>query len=266
MKTSAICVEEYKCDKPPARDWISSLGLYDCDKAILLNPLGLLNDSIINASQKLLKELFPFLPGLQCVELGTIMGFEVEVGEFVQIVHNGKNHWLLLSTIGMEHPTVRVYDSMYNSIGSHTQSQIAVLLHTDSSSINIEMMNVQLQTGGSDCGPFAIAFATALAFGKNPEDYYFDQQALRPHLIKCLEKQRMEFFPYTRAGKGVHRVKATASIQVFCSCRMPEMPGTKWIQCSGCEEWFHRGCVKVPSVAVRKKNIPWFCPQCKSLS
>ena len=152
----AICVEEYKCKKQPARDWVSSLGLYDCDKAILLNPLGLLNDSIINASQQLLKELFPFLPGLQGVELGAIMGFEVEAGEFVQIVHNGKNHWLLVSTLGVEHPTVRVYDSMYNSLGSHTQNQIAALLHTDRSSISIEMMNVQVQAGGSDCGPFAI--------------------------------------------------------------------------------------------------------------
>ena len=260
----AICVEEYKCKKQPARDWVSSLGLYDCDKAILLNPLGLLNDSIINASQQLLKELFPFLPGLQGVELGAIMGFEVEAGEFVQIVHNGKNHWLLISTIGVEHPTVRVYDSMYNSLGSHTQNQIAALLHTDSSSISIEMMNVQVQAGGSDCGPFAIAFATALAFGKNPEDYYFDQDALRPHLIKCFESGKMEFFPYTRASRNVRKVKATANIQVFCSCCMPETSGTKWIQCSQCAEWFHQErCVKVPSVAVRKKNVPWFCPQCQ---
>ena len=122
------------------------------------------------------------------------MGFEVEAGEFVQIVHNGKNHWLLISTIGVEHPTVRVYDSMYNSLGSHTQNQIAALLHTDRSSISIEMMNVQVQAGGSDCGPFAIAFATALAFGKNPEDYYFDQDALRPHLIKCFESGKMDIY------------------------------------------------------------------------
>ena len=100
------------------------------------------------------------------MELGAIMGFEVEAGEFVQIVHNGKNHWLLVSTIGVEHPTVWVYDSMHNSLGSHTHNQIAALLHTDSSSISIEMMNVQVQAGGSDYGFFAIAFATALAFGK----------------------------------------------------------------------------------------------------
>ena len=52
---------------------------------------------------------------------------------------------------------------------------------------------MQVQAGGSDCGPFAIAFAAALAFEKNPEDY-FDQDALRPHLIKCLESEKMSIY------------------------------------------------------------------------
>ena len=38
---------------------------------------------------------------------------------------------------------------------------------------------------------------------------------------------------------------------------MLETSGTKWVQCAQCAEWFHQErCVKVPSVAVRKKNVP----------
>ena len=115
-------MEEYKCT--------GSVVLVIV-KAILFNPLGLLSDSIINASQQLRRELFPFLPGLQGVELGAIMGFEVEAGEFVQIVHNGKNHWLLISTIGVKYPTVWVYDSMHNSLAwePHTESDSSSATH-----------------------------------------------------------------------------------------------------------------------------------------
>jgi len=34
---------------------------------------------------------------------------------------------------------------------------------------------------------YAIAVSTALAFGHDPAKIKFDQSAMRPHLIKCLE-------------------------------------------------------------------------------
>ena len=40
-------------------------------------------------------------------------------------------------------------------------------------------MDVQMQSGTYDCGLFAVAFATALAFGYNPGQYFFDQPSMR---------------------------------------------------------------------------------------
>ena len=57
------------------------------------------------------------------------------------------------------------------------------------------MTFVQKQEGFKDCGVFAIAFATSLAFGKNPEELQFDQEKLRSHLIYCLEQKCFEEFP-----------------------------------------------------------------------
>ena len=34
----------------------------------------------------------------------------------------------------------------------------------------------------SECGIFAIAFATALAYGENPTKYLFDRSEMRSHL------------------------------------------------------------------------------------
>ena len=40
----------------------------------------------------------------------------------------------------------------------------------------------------SECGIFAIAFATALAYGENPTQYLFDGSEMRSHLTMCLEQ------------------------------------------------------------------------------
>ena len=45
------------------------------------------------------------------------------------------------------------------------------------------------QAGSSDCGVFAIAIATALAFGTDPLDLIFHQTEMIEHLAQCLEKK-----------------------------------------------------------------------------
>ena len=260
-KSGTVVVEEYISKQPPEGVWIQDHNLFDSDKKILLSPHSYLNDNLTNAAQKLLKKSFPALPGLQGAQLG-IMAFDIQRGKFIQILHDGRDHWLLISTVGVKHPTVQVYDSMYQSIGSHTKKQIASLLHTDSSDIKIHMINTQRQTGGSDCGLFAIAFATAIAFGLQPEDYCFNQAKMREHLIRCLEAGKM-FFPYSRPRRRVNRVKATFSVPIYCSCRMPDVFKAAWIECTKCKTWYHSGtCAKVPQEVLRNKRSPWFCSDC----
>ena len=105
------------------------------------------------------------MTGLQDVSLGLTLHFTVESHEFVQILHNGRGHWLVVSTVGVEHPEVQVFDSLYSSSSTSVKTQVAALLATDRPSISMSFMDVQMQSGSSDCGIFAIAFATALVFG-----------------------------------------------------------------------------------------------------
>ncbi len=55
----------------------------------------------------------------------------------------------------------------------------------------IEFIDVPIQSGTYDCGLFAIAFATALAFGEKPELFFFDRSKMRVHLWQCLERGQM---------------------------------------------------------------------------
>ena len=58
----------------------------------------------------------------------------------------------------------------------------------------------QQQTGGADCGVFAIAFAYHAARGTFIADLHFEQKNIRAHLNQCLEEG--EFSPFPLALKA----------------------------------------------------------------
>ena len=61
---------------------------------------------------------------------------------------------------------------------------------------NIKAVAVQKQRPGSnDCGVYAIANATAIAFGEDPVSIKYDQSVMRSHLIECFTSKKMEPFP-----------------------------------------------------------------------
>ena len=125
--------------------WIANLNLHQTDREILLNPTQWLTDTIINAAQQLLQKQFPHLPGLQDVTLGQTMNFIVHPDEFLQIIHSSQGHWLTVSTIGLQHPKVQVFDSLYHSLSQPAKAQIASLLCTKQEKIEVNIMDVQKQ-------------------------------------------------------------------------------------------------------------------------
>ena len=175
--------------------WLPSIGLSQIERDILISQSRWLNDRIVNAAQLLIKKANPGISGLQDVTCGLVLSFEVQSGEFIQILHNGLDHWILISTIGLIHPEVAVFDSLYPTVNANVKMQVASILSTKESSIVLHYRNVQMQSGSSDCGVFAIAFATALAFGNDPSEFIFDQSQMRKHLMKCLQNNSITMFP-----------------------------------------------------------------------
>ena len=133
-----------KVKKTP--DWVPGLKLTTYHKQIILDPVGWMTDTIIDAAQTLLKQQFPHIQSLQSVTLGLTMSFHVQTGELLQIIHCN-NHWLTVSSIGDQasQPSVKVYDSMYHSVPSLGKAQIACLLSTSEDFIRVKIMDVQKQ-------------------------------------------------------------------------------------------------------------------------
>ena len=106
-----------------------------------------------------------------------------------------RHHWITVSTINCKDGEVRGLDSLFTNCDKETETVIRGLYQRDIEYIRIIMSRCQKQTGGKDCGLFAIAFAVALVFNKCPSILKFNQQKMRSHLVECFTKQEMTPFP-----------------------------------------------------------------------
>lgn len=73
------------------------------------------------------------------------MNFSIQDGEFLQILHSPIDHWVTITTIGLQHPNLNLFDSRYISLPTLLQAQIATLLCTEHSKIEVNIMDVQTQ-------------------------------------------------------------------------------------------------------------------------
>ena len=75
------------------------------------------------------------------------------------------------------------------------QQTINNLFHLSTGKLTIMVAHCQRQKGGADCGLFAIAFTTAIAFGVDPSRLKLKQESMRAHLINCFNKNHLSLFP-----------------------------------------------------------------------
>ena len=89
----------------------------------------------------------------------------------LQILHVNDNHWIAVSTVGCTTAEdIILYDSKYLSISVGTKlllSQTSILIATDCK-----------QSVSADCGVYAIAYITSIAFGLDPSLCVFNQTVM----------------------------------------------------------------------------------------
>lgn len=240
--------------------WVRRLCLTEDDRNRLASGKWL-NGSLINAAQNLLREKFANEKGLQDT-ISKETSWKPVHGEFVQILHVGKSHWLTVSNKHCPSGTVCVYDSTKGGIPADAKIQVAAIVRCQEAELVLEVMDVDLQINGDDCGLHAIATAYELCAGNDPTGIIWQHNQLRSHLQACLEKQVMKPFPKkSRRPSGI--VRASFHIAVFCVCRMPEERSAKMAQCLECREWFHQSCENIPKAVFSRKREPWSCKSCK---
>ena len=255
-------IDLHKCDdKPETQEysWLQTLQLSMNDYRLLVGG-DWLTDNLINAAQKLLKKSYPKVGGLQVTTRGEVLSFDVETGEFVQILNFSGVHWIMISESGCLPGEVNVFDSMPSAdLPKRAKEQIASIICTPKHKFILNFQATQTQVGSNDCGVFSIAFSTSLCAGVNPAAVFYHQTLLRRHLINLLVKG--EISPFPGKPQKPSRLRHKAEVCVYCICRQPE--DGKMVQSGSYKEWFHDDCEVVPKKVWTKKNVEWFCGTCK---
>ena len=89
-------------------------------------------------------------------------------------------------------------------------------------------------SGAVDCGLYAIAVLTSLAFGQD--------EAMRPHSITSFETKKIVPFPVLKHRRPANKVAKVEECILHCYCRMPD----EMVCCYLRDAWYHKACVKDP--------------------
>jgi len=198
LLTSYDTVTDLQEKSPPKKKsrsdpemWLELDGavLSHTDREILCNK-GWLNDKHINYAQSLLKKQFPHLDGWKNTLL--LHKEQKKIKKGVQIIHTHGNHWMVASNVRSGDCEIEIFDSLYASVHKDTQNIIIYLFECTGIPV-LKMSETSKQEGVNDCGVFAIAAATALAFGSDPVQV--QQSCMRDHLLNCFESGTMSPFP-----------------------------------------------------------------------
>lgn len=158
----------------------------------------MLTDLEINFAQKILKSQFPEIHGLHLTLLQSkINENKGPSNDKLQIVHcKERHHWITVTTIGCDEGIVKVFDSVYCTLDDSSTTIILNMFQNKTKQpLKIKVIRPQKQIGEKDCGMFAIAFATSLAFDHKAARLKYDQNKMRRHLANCFEGKKLTVFP-----------------------------------------------------------------------
>ena len=258
-------------DSPSKSDptlWIPHLGLYHSDKQVLQSSDKWLTDNIIYAAQILLKNQSKQIYGwmdTQCSKRKELFPAIPPNSHFIQILHVNGSHWICVSNVNaIELDTVMVYDSGCPShVPVTIQMAVCSILRPQSDMMNFDIVNVQCQPNGSDCGLFAIAFATELVHDQDPALCHFDTTCLRQHLLNSFDRDQLDRFPllHTRRIPLGRKLKKSQKEKIYCICRTVNDVTRSMIQCSQCGRWYHHDC---EDLDIEANNKIYTCSLCQA--
>ena len=143
---------------------------------------------------------------------------------------------------------------MTNSHQCQSQKTNLLLFKCTRDTLRFDVMNVQAQPNGYDCGVYAIANATELAYGCDPVVCVWKSEDMRSHLLDSLQSGKVTRFPRVREQRIMlgTRVRKTVTGKVLCICRMINDKTRPMIECEHCLQWYHKNCM---GLEVSSKNL-----------
>lgn len=238
--------EKQELDVENSQIWLPNLRLTTGDQQILKSG-RCLNDRLINAASKLLKEQFPLFNGLEDTILVAANQASISYNDivpFVQIVHDAaRHHWFVITNINCSDGEINICCSMRNIPSSRCLVVITRFIKMTANCVTFNVMNVSHQMGATDCGLFAIAYCETLLAGSDPVNIVYNQSAMRSHVMACFLNNHVSAFPAVSFRTARKRFIQTFDVDLLCICRTSNAVDEPMIQCDQCAKWFHQKCV-----------------------
>lgn len=185
----------------PIKWWCKDLDLTEDDRFVLMDNKWL-SDKHMSAAANLLKIQFPESQGFQSTITETLAP---AMSDPYYQFHFYNSHWC---ASWIRDGTVSLCNSLLNTQAELPEPlciQLQQLYGQQAKSMNV--LPVQQQKGGTDCGCFAIAFAVSAILGENLSHHIYKQAKMREHLAMCFEQGFFVPFPSTlkrtRSGYSV---------------------------------------------------------------
>lgn len=163
---------------------------------------GQLTDQHIDHANQLLRMQFTNVQGLETPLLAlSSRGFSVPAPSTptVQIHHVG-NHWVTsyraaLTDVALVFDSLQQYDGQGKPVLDASLIQQLRQMYGDGQSLSVGCCSVSQQNNGTDCGIFAIGYATDLCLGLDPCCREYNVTRMRCHLMDCFRRNIMSAFP-----------------------------------------------------------------------
>lgn len=97
--------------------------------------------------------------GLQDPLLGQKLNFREYSEEFIQLLLDGKHHWVRIITLDCQPGEVNYYNSKFKGkLTKSVKNEICCITRFKGENIKINIVPVQQQQNGFQCGAYAIEF------------------------------------------------------------------------------------------------------------
>jgi len=229
----------------------------------ILHPHTWLSSDEKDAASFYISQKFPHIDGFQSSLLyqtlhqGGVVG--TPQAPFVQILNINDNHWITASNLFCGPNELCLYDSLNTIVNQQTKQKLSWLIRPKTPHFNIQKPAVQIQRSSSNCGLFALAFATVLGDGVKPEECQFVERNMRQTLYRAFQNKKAPVFAYKKIQAKPER--ETIQVEVHCLCRTSHY-NEVMVQCSNCNNWYHPNCVSVPHKALDTTAEEWNCEIC----
>ena len=116
-------------------------------------------------------------------------------GEFVQILHNGNYHWVVISNINCSKDEINLNGSLfYGKIRGHVKMQICNIFKCNGKELTVNVKACKQQTNGDDRGVFAVANLFHILTGADIDRTNIQDDKMRYHFLQCIKSGHFKEF------------------------------------------------------------------------